>query len=445
MLAETRLLDRADRYVGAIRTAELVPRVGRVLSYQGSMVECEGPDCFVGELCEIYGSAETRPIRAEVIGFKSETVLLMPFGDVQGIRPSSQVLATGRVPQISVGGAMLGRIIDAFGHPLDGKGELHCESNVPLRASAPNAIERHRIDRFFETGVRVIDTCTPLGVGQRVGIFAGSGVGKSTLLGMIAGNSSGEINVIALIGERGREVRDFLEEHLGDALKHSVVIVATADQPALVRVHAAWSAMAIAEYFRDQGREVVLTLDSLTRLAMAQREIGLASGEPPTVRGYTPSVFALFPRFLERAGPGRNGNGSITAFFTVLVEGDDLSEPISDHARAIVDGHLVLTRDLAQQGQFPAMDPLQSVSRVARQVSTPAGMKLAEECIALMALHEQSKDMLNFGAYKAGSNPRLDKAVRVVPKLLSFFKQDVKDVTAHEESLSRLAALLSEK
>lgn len=444
MLARTAQAEVIERYVGALQAAELFPRLGHVLGYQGSIVECEGPDCFVGELCEIYGAADQRPIRAEVVGFKRNAVLLMPFGEVHGIRPGSQVMATGRVPQLAVGPALLGRIVDAFGHPLDHRGPIAIERQVPLQATAPNAIERHRIERGFETGVRIIDAITPLGIGQRVGLFAGSGVGKSTLLGMMAATSVGDINVIALIGERGREVRDFVDEHLGQSLARSVVVVATADQPALSRVHAAWSAMAIAEYFRDQGRDVVLTLDSLTRLAMAQREIGLAAGEPPTVRGYTPSVFALLPRFLERAGPGRNGCGSITGLFTVLVEGDDFSEPISDHARAILDGHIVLTREIAQQGQFPAIDPLQSISRLVRQVAAPAAVSIAEECVALLALYEQSKDMLSFGAYKPGTNKQIDKAVRVVPKLRSLFKQGIKDVCPQAETLQKLAALMAE-
>jgi flagellum-specific ATP synthase len=430
-------------YLAAVKEVELVPRVGRVTGYRGLTLETEGPDAFVGELCEIYGAPGLQPVMAEVIGFRQDSTLLLPYGDLQGIRPGSEVLATGRLPQVKVGEPLLGRVMDAFGKPLDGKGAIDCRYIAPLRASAPNPIKRVRIQKAFETGVKIIDTCLPFGVGQRLGLFAGSGVGKSTLMGMIARWSSAEVNVIALIGERGREVRDFIEEHLGDGLQRSVVIVATADQPALVRTHAAWCAMTVAEYFRDRGQSVVLLMDSLTRLAMAQREVGLAAGEPPTSRGYTPSVFSMFPALLERAGSGSEGTGNITGLFTVLVEGDDLTEPVSDHARAILDGHVVLTRELANQGQFPAVDIMQSVSRLARQVSTEAEIHLAEECLALYALYDKSRDMLDFGAYKSGSNPRLDKAVRVVPKMTEFFRQRIGESFGRREAIAQLSKIVS--
>jgi flagellum-specific ATP synthase len=432
----------SSAYLEAVRNVELVPRLGRVLGYRGLTVESEGPDAFLGELCEIYGAPGLQPIRAEVVGFRNQSVLLMPFGDMQGIRPGCEVLATGRTSQIGVGDALLGRIVDAFGQPIDSRGVIATSAVASLRAAPPNPVERVRIQASFETGIKMIDACLPIGIGQRVGIFSGSGVGKSTLLGMIARHSASDVNIIALIGERGREVRDFIEGHLGQGLRKSVVVVATADQPALVRTHAAWAALAIAEHFRDQGKNVTLTLDSLTRLAMAQREVGLATGEPPTARGYTPSVFSMFPALLERAGNGRAGGGSITGFFTVLVEGDDLTEPISDHARAILDGHLVLTRDLAHQGRYPAIDLMQSVSRLARQVASEAELRLADECVSLWATYEKSRDMLDFGAYKAGSNPKLDRAVRLMPKLIELFRQPIGESVRRGDAVKRLAAVL---
>ena len=351
-------------------------------------------------------------------------------------------MATGLFPHVPVGPALLGRVIDAMGGPLDGKGPIPAESLQPLQAPPPNPVERERIRDVFGTGVRVIDLCATVGVGQRMGLFAGSGVGKSTLMGMIAASSTSEVSVVALIGERGREVRDFIEEHLGAALERSVVIVATADQTALVRRQAALAAMSISEYFRDQGRTVLLLLDSITRLAMAQREIGLAAGEPPTSRGYTPSVFSSFPSLLERAGRGRVGVGSITAIVTVLVEGDDLNEPVSDHARATLDGHIVLSRELANQGRFPAVDPLKSSSRLLRTLSSDTEYRAIERCREILSLYDESKDMVNFGFYKKGANAELDAAIRIAPKLWKHFRQDVSQAEDRSRQMSRLRSIL---
>lgn len=430
-------------FVQAMQNVDLIPRVGKVAGYRGLVVESEGPDVVLGECCDIVSALSPLPVRAEVVGFNDRRVLLMPYDDIRGIRTGSQVLATGLTPSVTVDESMLGRVLDAFGRPLDGKPAINGWTRMSLRGAPPNPVSRDRINKVFETGIRAVDVCTPIGVGQRIGIFAGSGVGKSSLLGMMARHSSADVNVIALIGERGREVRDFIEEHLKKALGRSVLIVSTADESALRRKYAAFTAMAVAEYFRDHGRSVALILDSLTRVAMAQREIGLSSGEPPTSRGYTPSVFSLLPSLLERAGPGVEGAGSITGLFTILVEGDDFNEPVSDHARAVLDGHLILTRELAQQGRFPAIDILQSASRLARQIAKPVEMAVAVDSISLLALFERSRDMIDFGAYKPGTNLELDRAVRLAPKLIEYFKQDLASSYRRDESLRHLKQLLT--
>lgn len=434
----------AARCTVAIRSAELVRRVGRVTGYQGLAFEATGPDAYLGEICRIGSINPTASVPAEVIGFRENRVVLMAYGHVEGIRQGDEVYATGQSATIRVGPDLLGRVVDAFGVPVDG-GAAAGGHQIRVAGNPPSATKRTRIDRVFETGVRSIDTLLTLGVGQRVGVFSGSGVGKSTLLGMIARRSSADVNVIALIGERGREVREFIEDQLGDALSRSVVIVATAEQPALVRMRAAQAATAIAEYFRSSGKHVAYFLDSLTRLAMAQREIGLAAGEPPTVRGYTPSVFSMLPQLLERLGTSE-GAGSITGILTVLVEGDDLAEPVSDHARAILDGHIVLTRELAQQGHFPAIDVLKSTSRVARSLLGVAEKAVVADAISALAIHESSRDMVEFGAYKEGSNPELDRALKLHPGLMQFFRQSADDkAVSRAEAMSRLAALMDEK
>ena len=430
------------KYEPALTALDEARRAGRILSGNGLLLESRGPDAVLGEVCEIYPASDLPPIRAEVIGFRANSVLLMPYGDVRGVRPGSEVLSTRRQATVACGDGLLGRVMDAFGNPIDGGVSLNLSRHVPLHASAPVPTERRRISSQLETGIKIADCALPVGVGQRIGIFSGSGVGKSTLLGMLAQNAKCDCVVLAMIGERGREVRDFIEEYLGENRKKAVVIVATSDQPALTRVHAALTATSIAEYFRDRGQNVLLLMDSLTRLAMAQREIGIAAGEPPTVRGYTPSVFALIPRLVERTGLGAQGRGGITAFYTVLVDGDDFNEPLTDHVRSLLDGHWTLSRELSQSAQFPPVDLLRSNSRVARALFSEPERKLQEDCVSLMALHERSRDMIDFGAHKPGTNLVLDRAVQLVPKIKEFFRQGVHELVPRAASSQRFASLL---
>lgn len=431
------------RYLSATRNTEFVRRVGRITQFFGLVAESTGPDVFVGEVCEIYSRFQGASILAEVVGIKDGKVLLMPYGDLRGIGLGSEVIATGRPLQIPLGPELLGRVVDAFGAPLDGKPLPDLESFYHLKSEPLNPLSRARITETLETGVRCIDTLLTLGRGQRMGIFSGSGVGKSTLLGMIARNMRADINVIALIGERGREVGDFIDKNLGpEGLARSVVVVATSDQPALVRSRAAYAATAIAEYFRDQGKHVMLTMDSITRFAMAQREIGLAIGEPPTSRGFTPSVFALLPKLLERCGTAESG-GSITALYTVLVEGDDLNDPIADTLRSILDGHIVLTRELANHGHYPAIDVLQSISRLLVDLVPKADRELAHKVIRILSTYDKSKQMVEIGAYRAGTNPDLDRAIVLMPQLDSFLKQSMDHVVDRSQAIRILQDILS--
>lgn len=431
-----------QRYVSAIRNTDLVRRSGRVSQYFGLVVESVGPDVFLGEVCEIHSRAQAAPIVAEVVGLKDGKVLLMPYGELRGIGLGSEVIATGRPVQVSIGEELLGRVIDAFGEPLDGKPLAPLKARYQVRGEPLNPLSRTRIDQVLETGVRPIDALLTMGRGQRVGIFAGSGVGKSTLLGMVARNMRADINVIALIGERGREVLDFIEKSLGpEGLARSVVVVATSDQPALVRSRAAYVATAIAEFFRDQRKDVVLIMDSVTRFAMAQREIGLAIGEPPTARGYTPSVFAMLPKLMERCGTSDSG-GSISAIYTVLVEGDDLNDPVADSVRSILDGHIVLSRELANHGHYPAIDVLASVSRLLGDLATKEERALVQRAVAALSVYRKSKDMVELGAYRAGSNPELDAAVRLAPELDRFLCQELDETVSRDEAMARLKAIL---
>ena len=431
------------RYLAAVANADFIRRTGRVSQFFGLVVESTGPDVFLGELCEIYSRSHGTPIPAEVVGLKDGKVLLMPFGELRGISLGSEVIATGRPVYIAIGTELLGRIIDAFGAPLDGKPMPAVEARYPIYADPINPLTRTRITQVLETGVRAIDSLLTLGRGQRVGIFSGSGVGKSTLLGMIARNMNADINVIALVGERGREVRDFVEKILGpEGLKRSVVVVATSDQPALVRSRAALTATAIAEYFRDQGQDVVLTMDSVTRFAMAQREIGLSIGEPPTSRGYTPSVFAALPKLLERGGTAESG-GSITAFYTVLVEGDDLNDPIADSIRAILDGHIVLSRDLANRGHYPAIDVLHSISRLLPDLAGREQLETVQKAISLLNAYSSSKDLIEVGAYRAGTNQKLDKAIQLIPDLDKFLCQDPAVSIPRGQAMLELSTILN--
>jgi flagellum-specific ATP synthase len=428
-----------DACLAAALSAPLMRRLGRVVGIAGQCIEAIGPDVTLGEVCEVAldGGAT---LAAEAVGMKPGRILLMPYGHLRGIAVGNEIVASGRQAGIGVGAALLGRVIDAFGAPLDDLPAPGLTVMRPLLADPINPLTRPRITQLLETGVRAIDTLLPLGRGQRMGIFAGSGVGKSTLLGMLARDVKADINVIALIGERGREVREFVEKHLGAAgLKRSVVVVATSDQPALARTRAAHAATAIAESFRDQGLQVLLMMDSITRFAMARREIGLAAGEPPTARGYTPSVFADIPALCERCGATASG-GSITALYTVLVEGDDFNEPVSDIVRATLDGHIMLSRDLAHEAHFPAIDILQSTSRLASELVSEADQALMTATVELMSTYERNRQMVDMGAYKAGSNETIDRALALTPAVRAVLRQPVQESSTRESAMARLRA-----
>lgn len=403
-------------------------RFGRVTRVVGLVIEATGIDVGVGELCRVTSLTDERSVLAEVVGFHENNVILMPLGELDGLHAGSFVQPLGRSFGVDVGPSLLGRVLNGLGHPIDDKGPIEFTERVPLAAEPPNPLERRMITEPLETGVRAIDGMLTIGRGQRVGIFAGSGVGKSTLLGMIARHAKADVNVIALLGERGREVRDFLEHSLGEeGLARSVVIVATGDQAALVRARGALVATAIAEYFRDQGKQVMLMLDSVTRVAMAWREIGLATGEPPTTKGYPPSVFASLPRLLERAGNARVGG--ITGIYTVLVDGDDFNEPVADATRSILDGHIVLTRKLASAGHFPSIDVLDSKSRVRDQVVSSSHRAAAETILRTEATYREKEDLILVGAYQKGTNAIVDSAVEHREAVLSLLRQRADETT----------------
>jgi flagellum-specific ATP synthase len=408
----------------------------------GLVIESEGPLAAMGEVCRIQSARNDGETLAEVVGFRNHHLLLMPLGEIHGISPGAEVIATGAPLRVTVGSALKGRVIDGLGNPLDDLGPVVAEHSVGLNLRPPHPLKRHRIHDVFQTGIKSVDTFTPLGRGQRLGIFAGSGVGKSTLLGMMASQAEADVNVIALIGERGREVREFLERDLDErGRKKSVVIVATSNESALNRVKGAFLAMAIAEHFRDAGQNVLMMMDSVTRFAMAQREIGLAVGEPPTTRGYTPSVFSLLPQLLERAGAGESG--SITGLFTVLVEADDMNDPIADSVRSILDGHIVLSRDLATQNHYPAIDVLESVSRLNRDLLKPEQLGLAAAAREHLAVYRKNQDLINIGAYPAGSNPVIDRAIALHEPLDKFLRQGVNEGFSTKQSWPLLAQVLS--
>lgn len=431
----------AAKYRDALAATDLTRRTGRLLDYNGLVLEADGPDVFLGELCEIYTRKHV-PVLAEVVGFRQGRVLLMPYGHMHGISFESEIVARGKTLGFPVGESLLGRVVDAFCNPLDDKGPLHNTISYPMDREPLNPLAREPINTVLETGVRSIDTLMTLGKGQRVGVFAGSGVGKSTLLGMIARNVAADVAVIALIGERGREVWDFIRGSLGErGLERSVVVVATADQPALVRTHAVHAATAIAEYFRDRNKDVLLIMDSITRFAMAHREIGLATGEPPTSRGYPPSTLSLLPRVLERAGNLKD-RGSVTAVYSVLVEGDDMNEPIADHMRALIDGHIVLSRELASRGHYPAIDVTQSVSRLMSSLLAESDLRQARETLSLIAHYQSSRDLIEMGAYRAGTNPLLDNAISRMPAINEFLIQRSDETTRRAAASARLGALL---
>lgn len=433
------------RLLRSIGQAPMGRHVGSILSFNGLVLESSGPQARLGELCEIQAGDDSPVVPAEVMGFRQGRVLLMPYGHVGGISTQSRIFATGRPVTVPVGGALLGRVVNAFSQPIDSEGPIAHEQDYPLYREPINPMHRAPIEQVLETGVSAIDTLLTLGVGQRIGVFAGSGVGKSTLLGMLAKQVSADITVLALIGERGREVGEFLRHSLGpEGLRRSVVVVATADEPAVIRAHAAHAAHAIAEFFRDQGKSVLLIVDSMTRFAMAQREIGLAIGEPPTFRGYTPSVFSQLPTLLERCGRLRNG-GAISGIYSVLVEGDDMNEPITDHMRAILDGHVVLTRELASRGHHPAIDVLQSTSRTMPQVATQEEVALARQARKQLAVFQSSRDLIELGAYQAGINPELDTAVGTKPGLDELLQQTPSQCVRRPEALQTLSHILAGK
>lgn len=429
-------------YLSSLPQRDFRRVAGRVSRVSSLVVEASGPSVAVGELCHIESHGkQTTQCLAEVVGLRDHTVLLMPFGETRGIGVDSEVIGTGHSVAIQVGPGMLGRVVDPFGRPLDGRPLKSDGPQCNLRGDHRNPLSRRKISQPFETGLRAIDGFLPIGKGQRVGIFAGSGVGKSTLLGMIARDSKCDVNVIALIGERGREVNEFLEKTLGPkGLARSVVVVATSDQPALVRELAAHTATAIAEYFCGEGKDVLLIMDSVTRFAMAHREIGLAVGEPATARGYTPSAFAALPRLLERAGIFEN-SGSITGIYTVLVEGDDLHEPVSDNMRAILDGHIVLSRDLANHGHYPSIDLLKSISRLATDLWSSPERGVVQKALKMLSIRERHRDMIEIGAYRNGSNPELDQAIAAYPALEKFLVQGPEERQTRTEVFQRLSAI----
>nr|CAA9294141.1 Flagellum-specific ATP synthase FliI [uncultured Armatimonadetes bacterium] len=419
---------------------------GRVTQMIGLVIEATGPAAACGEICEVRFSRTQPPLQAEVVGVRDTAegprVLLMPLGDMEGVRPGSEVVGTGGALSVGVGDALLGRVLDGLGRPIDGEGPVETRTRYPVHATPPDPLTRRRITEPLPLGVRALDGLLTCGRGQRMGIFAGSGVGKSTLMGMIARNTHAQVNVIALVGERGREVREFIENDLGpEGLARSVVVVATSDQPALVRLKAALVATAVAEYFRDQNKDVLLMMDSVTRLAMAQRDIGLATGEPPTTRGYTPSVFALLPKVLERGGAGEHG--TITALYTVLVDGDDMNEPIADAARGILDGHVVLSRHLATRNHYPAIDVLSSVSRVMPMITTEAHRGAAGALRQTLATYQEAEDLINVGAYQTGTNPAIDQARALIEPARAFLRQGTHEPAPLDETLRRLQGVFA--
>ena len=419
-----------------------IRKLGRVSQVVGLTIESIGPDVNIGQTCLIKAGKYGSTVRSEVVGFKNNNILLMPLGNMEGIGPGSLVEAQEVPISVNVSESLLGRVLDGLGNPMDGKPEIIDGESQSVKNPAPDPLFRNRITSPLSLGIKAIDALLTIGKGQRVGIFAGSGVGKSTLMGMVARNTRADINVIALVGERGREVREFLEKDLGEeGLKRSVVVIATNDKPALVRLKAAEVATSIAEYFREKGKDVILLMDSLTRYAMAQREVGLAIGEPPVSRGYTPSVFATIPRLLERAG--NNDKGSITGLYTVLVDGDDLTEPVTDTARSVLDGHIMLSRKIANRNQFPSIDILGSISRCMPDIVEPEHKRAANEIKKSMAVYQNSEDLINIGAYVKGSSAEIDDAIAKHNSINTFLMQDTYESFAMEDSVSQIMDIVN--
>ncbi len=428
-----------DRFEAVLRTCDPLRWRGTVKEVTGLLIESQGPACAVGSFCEIQTN-RGRTIRTQVAGFRNGRILSIPLEEIDGLEPGDTIVARSGDARVRVGPDLLGRVLDGFGKPMDGGPAIEGEDSYSLFADPPGPMQRAHIEQPLATGIRAIDGLLPCGLGQRIGIFGGSGVGKSTLLGAMCSQNSADVTVIALIGERNREVRQFIEKELGpEGRARSVTVVATSDRPAPLRIRACFVALAIAEYFRDQGKNVLLVIDSVTRLAMAQREIGLAAGEPPSQKGYTPSVFAMMPRIFERAGAFQNG--SITGFFTVLVEGDDQNEPIADAVRGILDGHIVLSRELGRSGHYPAIDILSSVSRVASHVASKAQMQSAQKMREALACYRNAEDLISLGAYVSGSNPKLDASIRARDQIMGFLRQDAHERAAYENTLATLSEL----
>ncbi len=430
-----------DSYLTRLKHVDLLKVNGRVTQVIGLVIESIGPNSSLGEVCVVKSKEGEDSCLSEVVGFRDNRVLSMVLGDASKVSPGSEIVATGRSLSVQVGEGLLGRVIDGLGQPIDGKGLIPAKEVRSIYSPPPNPLERRRITDPIVTGIRSIDTLLTVGKGQRIGIFAGSGVGKSVTLGMIARNTSADINVIALVGERGREVGEFLDRELGpEGLRKSVVVVATSDQAALIRIKAGFMATTIAEYFRDQGLNVMLLMDSVTRLAMSQREVGLAIGEPPTTKGYTPSVFAMLPKLLERAG--NSHCGSITGLYTVLVEGDDMNEPVADAVRSILDGHIVLSRKLASAGHYPAVDVLESISRVMTAITTSQHQLAAHRLLEMMANYREAEDLINIGAYVKGSNSKIDEAVSMIGLIRAFLKQGALDKQDFHQSIEQLITMM---
>lgn len=430
-----------QKYTNIIKKINPINVMGKVCYVVGLVIGSDGPNASVGEVC-LVENIHKQKIKAEVVGFKEGKVLLMPLGEMTGVAPGSNVIATGKALNVPVSDALLGRILDGLGNPMDGKEPVKPDSFYSVYAQPPNPLMRNRINQSLSVGVRAVDGLLTIGRGQRIGIFAGSGVGKSTLMGMMARNTEASVNVIALIGERGREVRDFIEKDLGEeGLKRSVLVIATSDQPALIRLKGALVATAIAEYFRDKGKDVLFMMDSVTRFCMAQREVGLTVGEPPATKGYTPSVFAMLPKLMERAGT--SDKGSISAIYTVLVDADDMNEPIADASRSILDGHIVLSRKIAAKNHYPAIDVLESVSRVMGDVTDEAHRDCAGKLRDVLATYEEAQDLINIGAYVNGSNPDIDYAITKIQQVNAFLKQKVEEKVTYQEVIDNIKSIFS--
>lgn len=430
-----------SEYLARAEAAEPIVACGKIAEVAGLTIQATGPKMKIGDLCHVQADGAGAHIPVEVVGFRDHRILLMPLGDMRGIAPGNLLIPTHRCRMVRVGEGLLGRVIGALGNPIDGGPPPPWTQEVPLHAEPPPPMARRRISEAIATGIRAVDACITCGKGQRIAIMSGSGIGKSKMIGMIARNTSADVSIIALIGERGREVREFIEGDLGpEGLRRSVVVVATADEPALVRLSGAYAATAIAEWFRAQGADVMLVMDSLTRFAMAQREIGLAVGEPPTTKGYPPSVYSLLPNLLERAGA--DGHGSITGFYAVLVEADDLNDPIGDAVRSITDGHIALSRALATRNHYPAVDVLESVSRSMIEVTSENHQALAARIRRILATYRDAEDLVNIGAYVAGSNPEIDTALRLMPKIREFLQQGLFETSPYAEIEPRMAAAL---